>query len=151
MEFPFLTCQWKLGYHGDTHRDGQLEGAQISSIIMRYLEGFYHASGQAPSIVDTCHFSLTCDCDCAVLYVHWIDQEHGETVYCMEEVETMYYKTIFSTDEIASFCGYILNIVDHAVGKRLDAIKKAIPGFEQKTFGTAGIPSVGSQGENSVL
>jgi hypothetical protein len=40
---------------------------------MRSLHDFYQTAKNAPSIVETAHFSLTIDTDSAELWVHWLE------------------------------------------------------------------------------
>lgn len=94
-------------------------------MIVNYLHKFYTvAYMREPTIVEICHFSLTCDLLNGNIFVHWRDQDihHMELVFefsLRKEVEVQEARTI------------LRNIVEYATTKRLESIKAALPSFAE--------------------
>jgi hypothetical protein len=130
LHFPFLTCQWKAAKSGQGHWHAARQGARDGATIMRYLACFYRKARITPSVVDTCHWSLTCDMSTVLLYVHWLETNtDGETVYHMKCVQQEFLNDLEDTENssVALFRQRLHNIKDYALGERLDNIKAAIP------------------------
>ena len=134
VHFPFLTCQWKspIGSHGQWH--AQRQSARDGAAIVNYLHDFYTKAGFDPTVVDTCHWSVTCDMMTAMLWVHWrtFEAETGAVEHHMQMVDQQFLRAIDDSENTAmvNFRRRLRNVLDYAVGPRLIKIKAAIPSVE---------------------
>ncbi|MCJ1343915.1 hypothetical protein MMC31_002113 [Peltigera leucophlebia] len=131
LHFPFLTAQWKSPAKGQTHHQAIPQGARDGSTIVDYLHQFYTTARptQAPSLIETCHFSVTIDMRLIILWVHWREQDEDKTIsYHMEEVESGMLNKERDMNEIRTI---LRNLQDHALGHRLQGIKKLLPAFSE--------------------
>jgi hypothetical protein len=131
--FPFLTCQWKSAKGSQGHWHAQRQSARDGAAIVNYLHAFYAEAGIAPSFVDTCHWSLTCDTQTVSLYLHWRTEEAGNVTHHMRKVEQEFLRALDDEENVGmvKFRHRLRNILDYAVGARLDNIKAAIPAVKQ--------------------
>ncbi|KAF2000487.1 hypothetical protein P154DRAFT_434731 [Amniculicola lignicola CBS 123094] len=128
LHFPFLTCQWKSQKSGEGHYHASLQGARDGAAIVRSLHDFYRTAQHTPPIVDTAHFSLTTDTDSVKLWVHWVEtKEDGGADYHMELISQAFLRPLTPRDTgMVDMRKMLRNILEYAVGARLDNIKAAI-------------------------
>lgn len=122
LHFPFLTSQWKPRIGNENILHARYHAARDGAVVVNYLCQFYKNSDIEPSIVQTCHFSLTCDFETTEIWVHWREGSQ----YHMELVNK---SSLRQLSEVESARNVLRNIVEYSVGKRWDDIKKAIPSF----------------------
>lgn len=122
LHFPFLTSQWKAQIANENMLHARYQAARDGAVVVNYLCEFYQNSDIEPSIVQTCHFSLTCDLETTEIWVHWREgnQHHMELVNK---------SSLRQLSEVESARNVLRNIVEYGLGERLDDIKKAIPSF----------------------
>lgn len=124
--FPFLTAQWKAQIANENMLSARNQAAREGAAIVNHLHQYYSiAYNREPSIVQTCHFSLTCDIDYAEIWVHWRDK----MAHYMELVDGFSLRKLDDVSEVRSLPRNILN---HALGQRLRDIMDAIPSFKAK-------------------
>ncbi|MCJ1349445.1 hypothetical protein MMC31_007685 [Peltigera leucophlebia] len=131
LHFPFLTAQWESPAEGQTHHQAIPQGALDGSTIVNYLHQFYTTARptQAPSLIETCHFSVTIDMRSIILWVHWWEQDEDKTIrYYKEEFESGMLNKERDMNEIRTI---LRNLQDHALGHRLQVIKKLLPAFSE--------------------
>jgi hypothetical protein len=129
LYFPFFTAQWKSPAKGQTHHQAIPQGARDGSTIVNYLHQFYATARptQAPSLIETSHFSATIDMRSIILWVHWREQdEHGNVSYHMEQIESGMLDKERDNKEIRTI---LRNLQDYALGDRLQGIKELLPAF----------------------
>lgn len=129
LYFPFFTTQWKSPAKGQTHHQAIPQGARDGSTIVNYLHQFYATARptQAPSIIETCHFSATIDMRSIILWVHWREQDKDRNIsYHMEQVESGMLDKERDNKEIRTI---LRNLQDHALEDRLRGIKELLPAF----------------------
>ncbi|KAF2123679.1 hypothetical protein P153DRAFT_371493 [Dothidotthia symphoricarpi CBS 119687] len=130
LHFPFLTCQWKSAKGRDKHWHAMHQSARDGAAIINHLHAFYTEAGISPSVVDTCHFSLTCDFESAYLFVHWREDDQAKSpTYHMKKIEQSFLRDLHDPNNPTMVClrGRLRNILDFALGPRLDRIKATIP------------------------
>jgi hypothetical protein len=93
---------------------------------VNYLHTFYSLAypDQKPVVIDTAHYSLTCDLHTAQIWVHWRDEEG-------HHMEMIFEFSLREENEIVEARGILKNILNHALGNRLENIKNALPAFEK--------------------
>jgi hypothetical protein len=75
--FPFLTAEWKSdGSEGHTH--AALQAVLGAACVVNNNYAFLKHAGMMPTLLDTIHFSLTCNMDTVKLYVHWREFFEGD-------------------------------------------------------------------------
>lgn len=133
LHFPFLTCQWKSAKGSQGHWHAQRQSARDGTAIVNYLHTFYTDAGVTPSVVDTCHWSLTCDMHSAVLCVHWRTEADGSAVYHMRRVQQEFLSAIEDEENTGIAClrHRLRSVLDYALGPRLTRIRDAIPRLKE--------------------
>lgn len=129
LHFPFLTCQWKSAKGSQNLWHAERQGARDGATIVNYMHHFYTAAGIKPSVVDTCHWSLTCDMRSTDLFVHWRDiNEDGEVEYYMECVQNEHLNKAGDPENsgMALMRQRLHNVREYALDERLKNIKAAI-------------------------
>ena len=127
--FPFLTCEWKTEGGDQGHTHASLQGARDGACIVNYNQAFLEAAGLVPSIIDTCHFSVTCDILSAMLWVHWRESKEG---YVEHYARMISHENIRDADEdkdnpgMRKFRARLRNILEWAQGTRLEMFRSAI-------------------------
>jgi len=127
--FPFLTCQWKCGDGDEGHPHATLQGARDGACIVNYNHAFLEASGLPPSVVDTCHFSVTCDMESVKLWVHWRASTAGEVEHHMKRIGFYVIRDDQGDPEnpgVKPFRARLRNILEWAQGPRLARFHSAI-------------------------
>ncbi|KAF2254224.1 hypothetical protein BU26DRAFT_558934 [Trematosphaeria pertusa] len=129
VHFPFLSCQWKSSKK--TQNEAMLQAARDGSTISNYLHDFFTAAGHEPSLIDTSHFSLTCDMNTVHLWVHW-RQEEGDVKHFMKIIGQAFLRDIDDdgNPQLVKIRKMLRNLLDYAVGARLQKIRSAIPDLE---------------------
>ncbi|KAF2677726.1 hypothetical protein K458DRAFT_436363 [Lentithecium fluviatile CBS 122367] len=128
MHFPFLTSQWKSPNSNENLTTAANQSARDGAVIVNHLHEFYAAAypDRAPSVVDTCHFSVTSDLNYLEIWVHW--RANGSDEHHMEQVDNF---SLRKEEHVREARSLLRNIADYAVGDRLAAIKAAIPSFAE--------------------
>jgi hypothetical protein len=80
--------------------------------------------GDLPSASDTCHFSITTDTATGFIWVHW--KEGGDKGGFRHYMEYIHEFSLRHQDQVATARQLLCNIINHAVGPRLEKIKAAI-------------------------
>ncbi|KAJ4344374.1 uncharacterized protein N0V89_012114 [Didymosphaeria variabile] len=123
---PFLTAQYKPA-NGESFTIAQFEGARDGACIVNYLYEFYDAAKRdAPTTLETCHFSITVDPWQAMLWVHWSEAEQDTRAYYSKLVMTCSNRSV---SQVQEFRVYIKNLINWACEDRLRSIKEALPDF----------------------
>lgn len=125
LHFPFLTSQWKSPNSNQNHSHAHNQAGRDGAVIVNHLHEFYSISRERkhePNVVETCHFSLTCDLLNGNIFVHWREQN-------THHMELVYEFSLRKEAEVESARQILWNIADHAVGERLESLKAAIPAF----------------------
>jgi hypothetical protein len=97
------------------------------------MDGYFSQSGRTRSVVDTHHWSLTCDMNTAKLFCHWLQISNaGERTFHMKLVDEALLRNPKDTENagMADFRRILRNILDYAIGDRRQMIKDAIPGLK---------------------
>lgn len=126
LHAPFFTCQWK-GAKNPNHTAAQNQGARDGAVIVNYLRWIYQTAESTtsePSVMNTCHFSATCDISTIILFFHWASIENGVVTHYMEEMDDLSLK---KPRDMSISRTFIRNLQDHALAGRLSNIKIAIP------------------------
>ena len=122
LYLPFFTAQWKSELRSQTHAQALPQGARDGAVIINHLRQFF---GDTPDLsedlVSTSHFSCTVDGRSLIVWVHWYDQELKE--FNMEQVGAYW---MHLEKDLADFRCFYRNLLDDAVGTRLDKIKRVI-------------------------
>jgi hypothetical protein len=124
--FPFLTSQWKTPNSNENISHAHNQAARDGAVIVNYLHRFYNLAypDQQPVVVDTAHYSFTCDLHTAQIWVHWHDEEG-------HHMEMIFEFSLREEDDIVKARGILKNILNYALGDRLGNIKNALPAFEK--------------------
>lgn len=128
FRFPFLTSQWKTPNSNQNHCHAHNQAGHNGAVIVNYLHEFYrvaYAGERDPTVIETCHFSLTCDLLRGNIFVHW--QDEG-----VHHMELVYEFSLRKEQEVQLARQILWSILDYAVGERLRCIKAAIPAFAKK-------------------
>jgi hypothetical protein len=129
--FPFLTCQWKSHVGAEGHSVARNQGARDGAAIVNYLRDFYESAGQIPSVVDTCHWSLTCDILTVILWLHWavFDPATGTMKHHMRQIDHQPLNTADDPNNgpMGKFRQQLRAILSFSIGPRLQKLKAAIP------------------------
>ena len=121
---------------------------------MNYLHDFYTRAGLQPSVVDTCHWSVTSDMTTAMLWVHWrtCSNKTKTVKHHMKLVDQQFLRAANDKNNKAMvhFRRKLRNILKWAVGPRLVKIRNAIPDVEKNEAkhmrrSTSATPSVFSK------
>ncbi|KAH5758548.1 hypothetical protein HBI16_200380 [Parastagonospora nodorum] len=127
--FPFLTAEWKSGGGSEGHTHAALQAVRGAACVVNYNYAFLKHAGMVPTLLDTIHFSLTCNMDTVKLYVHWREHFAGDIHHYSKRIGS---HNLSDADEDESnpdmleFRARLRNILDWAVGVRLDTIQCAI-------------------------
>ncbi|PSN58799.1 hypothetical protein BS50DRAFT_345239 [Corynespora cassiicola Philippines] len=122
LHFPFLTSQWKAQIANENMLHARYQAARDGAVVVNYLREFYKNSDIEPSIIRTCHFSLTCDLEMAEIWIHW----HENKQHHMELINK---SSLRQLSEVEGTRNVLRNIVEYSLDERLTEIKKAIPSF----------------------
>ena len=125
LHFPFLTSQWKSPNSNQNHSHAHNQAGRDGAVVVNHLHEFYsvsHGRDREPGIVETCHFSLTCDLLNGNIFVHWREQD-------VHHMELVYEFSLRKGAEVQVARQILWNILDYAVGERLQSIKGALPEF----------------------
>lgn len=126
MHFPFLTAQWKVPNSNENLHSAQNQAARDGAAIVNQLYDLYATTDSAPpSVVHTCHFSVQNDLQHGGLWVHW---REGDEHY-MELVFDFSMRDQAALETLRSF---LHNILDNALGPRLQSLKAVLPKFHEK-------------------
>jgi hypothetical protein len=128
VRFPFLTCEWKSYIAVEDHAQAELQCARGSSAIVNFNHQFFVGALITPSVVDTCHFSVTCNMNTVHLYVHWRAPAEKDGEYHMQRISQQFLKDIYKPENpgMAEFRSQLRNILDWALNKRLSNIRLAV-------------------------
>ncbi|KAL5400396.1 hypothetical protein PMIN03_012415 [Paraphaeosphaeria minitans] len=118
---PFLTAQWKVPNSSENLHTAQNQAARDGAAVVNYLYDLHLAAyGTVPSVAQTCHFSVQSDLQHGGLWVHWRDgADH--------HMELEYDFSMRDLSQLERLRTRLHNILEHAVGERLDTIKAALP------------------------
>ncbi|KAF2734843.1 hypothetical protein EJ04DRAFT_576544 [Polyplosphaeria fusca] len=125
FHFPLLTSQWKTPNSNQNHSHAHNQAGRDGAVIVNHLHEFYsvaYGSEREPSIMETCHFSLTCDLMNGSIFAHWRDQE-------THHMELVFEFSLRKEAEVQVARRILWNILEYATGERLRSIKAAIPSF----------------------
>jgi hypothetical protein len=131
--FPFLTCQWTSHIGTQGHYQVCRQGARDGAAIVNYLHEFYTSAGKAAALVDTCHWSLTCDMHTVILYIHWAERDgQGVMQHHMKKVDQEFLRAARDPTNaaMARFRQHLRNILKRSLGERLERLKAAVPLLE---------------------
>ncbi|KAF3006897.1 hypothetical protein E8E13_011119 [Curvularia kusanoi] len=118
---PFLTAQICncFGSIEDASDNSARDGAAIVNAHCAMLD----AAGLDRSAVDTQHWSVTSTSDAAILRVHWCEDIGRKRYHYMKEVQRA---TLGRGDpRLQRLLGMLRNILDYALGERVDGLKQA--------------------------
>lgn len=126
MHFPFLTAQWKVPNSNENLHTAQNQAARDGAAIVNHLYDMYVAAngGTPPSTVQTCHFSVQTDLQHGGLWVHW---REGAEHY----MELEYDFSMRDEAALETLRGFLRNVLDNALGERLESIKATLPEFAE--------------------
>jgi hypothetical protein len=136
--FPFVNVEWKRARGPEGHPQAVLQVARGASCIVNYNHTFFKHAGMEPSILDTIHFSITCDMLTVKLYVNWREcvgseiQYHTKTISCHSLRD---YLGNEDNPEMQLFRARLRSILDWALGDRLGKIYTAIDAISVKNTG----------------
>ena len=121
-----MTSQWKTPNSNENISHAHNQAARDGAVIVNYLHEFYSLAylDRHPLVVDTAHYSFTCDLHTAQIWVHWHDQEG-------HHMETIIEFSLRVENEIVKARGILKNILNYALGGRLENIKNTLPAFEK--------------------
>ena len=132
-----MTCQWKGHIGSEGLFEASLQGARDGACIVNYLREFYESAGQPLSVVDTCHWSVTCDMVNARLWIHWAepDVKSNTLKHHMRLVDHQPLRAPMDPTNaaMATFRQYLRNILIWSLDARLKKIKAAIPLIQQNS------------------
>jgi hypothetical protein len=130
LSFPFLTAQWKSQKGDAGHFQASIQGARDGAASCNMLNKFYLASGRKGTVVETCHFSITCDIASVMLWVHWRQEEDNSTPeqFHMECIAKAWLVPggLHDDRNILLMRDALRNILDYSLHDRLNSIKEAI-------------------------
>jgi hypothetical protein len=113
IHFPFLTSQWKPAA-GNPHVIAQNQSARDGAAIVNYLHAFYSAAySRLPTTIEAAHFSVTCDTQSVLIWVHWREDEEGVIKHYMQH---LFDATLRQEQMLGRAPEILWNIVDHALG-----------------------------------
>lgn len=98
-----------------------LQGTRDGTCIANYLHEFYTDVGRIPSVVDTCHFSATCDMETIKLWVHWREEEDGQVDHYMKCIKRAFLEITIDDESMNLFIAtrkMLRNILDYAMNER---------------------------------
>ncbi|KAF2820811.1 hypothetical protein CC86DRAFT_374129 [Ophiobolus disseminans] len=130
MYMPFMTAQWKAPHGNEGLFAAQSQSARDGAVIVNHLYDLYRvAYSKTPGVVETCHFSVTCDIQSVEIWVHWRDgsSHHMELIFeghCRKEVQMLDMRAI------------VRNIQQYAINERLRSIRAALPLFARNKKGS---------------
>jgi hypothetical protein len=79
-----------------------------------------------PTTIEAAHFLVTCEIQAVSMWVYWREEEEGTPKHYMKHL----FGVTLRQEQMLSRAREILwNIVDHALGARLQSIKQALPQF----------------------
>jgi hypothetical protein len=142
IRFPFLTCEWKSPVANEGHAQATNQGARSGTAIVNYNHAFLEKAGFTPSVVETCHFSITCDMETAWLWIHWRMSVAGTVGHHMKKIGQYFVRDLHdptNASMIQMRC-QLRNILDWAVGPRLSIFKTAIANIAEKEEDTLAGP-----------
>lgn len=121
--FPVVTAQVKT-----SKADYEKASAQTARDIMALdaaMRNLVAASGLTVTAVDTLHWSLTCNGQVMILFIHWsVRHADGRITYYMKE----FFKTFLSgsTEALPQMRAYMRNILDFALNQRVQRLKAIV-------------------------
>jgi hypothetical protein len=142
LHFPFLTSQWKTQIANENMLHARYQAARDGAAVVNYLCEFYHNADIEPSVIQTCHFSLTCDLETSEIWVHWRDGDQ----YHMELVSKA---SLRELPEVESTRNILRNIVEYSLGERLENIRNAVPSFAA-IFAQGKVPAVSHAADTTI-
>jgi hypothetical protein len=128
--FPFITSEWKSAVAHKGHWDAGLQTSRDGAILTNYNHAFLERGGLAPSVIDTSHYSVTCDMDTIKLYVHWRTTRAGRVYHFSKVID--HYMIFNHRDpntvhtDVIRFRACLRNILDWALSSRLETFRQAI-------------------------
>jgi len=127
--FPFLTSEWKAGGGSEGHAQAALQATRGGACVVNYNHTFLESAGMVPSNLETMHFSLTCDMRTVIINVNWRDYVDSEVVHYSKKISS---HRLDDEKDMLEFRGHLRNILDWAVGERLDMFHRAIKMLAKK-------------------
>lgn len=132
MFAPWLTAQFKSALIGLLA--AALQGARDGYAVQRYLLSLFQRAGITPTVIDTLHWSLTCNTQMAQLFCHWYD--HVDNRYHMYELCSAGLRAPFHNldrnPDMVQMRMCLRNILDWSQHERLDRIREVVNAIEEK-------------------
>ncbi|KAF2241277.1 hypothetical protein BU26DRAFT_389367, partial [Trematosphaeria pertusa] len=132
LHFPFLTCQWKSAKSSQGHWHAERQGARDGATLVNAIHKYLTCAGKDPTVVETCHWSLTCDISSINLFVHWRAEENGIAKFHSKKVEQEFLHDLKDPENpaIVRMRRLLRNILNYSLGTRLTMIRDAIPAIQ---------------------
>lgn len=144
--FPWLTAEFKSAI-GENITIATFQCARHGVGVNNYMSRIYGSADIVASMTETLHFSIACDLNTAILFVHWIGTDKK---YYMQRAYSAQLSplSMFDTknEQMVLMRKYLRNILDWALGERLDRIRDAVRIVQQKHAATAAKPQAQAKG-----
>ena len=142
---PWLTGQFKNADHG--HTVAMKQGARDATAVQNWYLQFFSRAEMIPTVVDTVHWSITCNFETVKLFCHWYSSENK---YHMTEHSRVSlrgpHRKLERNEDMARMRKYLRNLLEWAQNERLNRIREVIAAIRVKRANEAKqINGAGSQ------
>lgn len=105
------------------------QSARDGTALCEYLDRLYKRARISATVVDTCHWSVTCDADTVRLYLHWREEtdkapRYHMSLFCRAEIAAN--EDDPDNNKFRTPRDRLRNIKDYAVEDRLARIKETV-------------------------
>lgn len=128
---PFLTAEFKNAMDGLLV--ATLQGARDGVAVQNYLQALFDRADMTPTVVDTCHWSLTCNTQSAQLSLHWWGQDgrYHMHEFCNGNLRAPCCE-LDRNGNMVRLRKFLRNILGYAMNERLRRIKEVIAAIQSK-------------------
>lgn len=118
--FPFVIGQAKTAQ--GNYDKAILQSARDATALSRSIQKLCEAAGEALTVVDTLHWSVTCNARELSLHIHWsVQQGNGSFRHYMKEFA--YARLSAEGQGLPEYRAYMRNILDFALEQRVQRLK----------------------------
>ncbi|KAF2241400.1 hypothetical protein BU26DRAFT_525225 [Trematosphaeria pertusa] len=150
VHLPFLSSQWKSPASDQHPSRAYNQSGRDGAAVVNHLHDFYIVAypHREPTVVETCHYSLTCDLHYAQIWVHW--RQQGALAVPDHHMELVEEFSMRKEADVRKARTVLRNILDYALGPRLQSLKAALPSFATNRVYRGGTSTTGPGSETSL-
>jgi hypothetical protein len=133
---PWLTGQFKNASLG--HSVAMKQGARDATAVQNWHFRFFNRADMNPTVVDTVHWSITCNTEGVKLSCHWYSSDHQYhmTEHSRASLRGTHWK-LERNEDMARMRKYLRNLLEWAQTERLNRIREVIAAIRTRRANAA--------------